>query len=89
MLPRKTGISKSWIYRFTMVGRTRDAGLGACRDVSLAAARDAAQRCRQLVAAGVDPIEHRKAESAAAKRAAATAIFMLSRHATASGEGHG
>ena len=64
------GGTKSWIYRFTMSGKTRDCGLGSYPTVSLAGARAAADRCRQHVAAGVDPIEARKKERAAALGAA-------------------
>jgi hypothetical protein len=60
------GGSKSWVFRFTIAHRTREMGLGAFPSVYLAAARDAAQRCRQDVAAGADPIEVRKAASIAA-----------------------
>ena len=50
------GGSKGWIFRFTMLGRTRDAGLGPYPTVSLVKAREEAERYRRLVAAGVDPI---------------------------------
>ena len=40
------GGSKGWIFRFTLDGRTRDAGLGAFPAVSLVAARAEALRCR-------------------------------------------
>lgn len=51
--------SKSWIFRFTREGRTRDAGLGAFPTVTLLRARERAEHCRQLVSNGVDPIEAR------------------------------
>ena len=54
--------TKSWVYRFTRKGRSRDMGLGSVRSVSLAEARSRAADCRALLAKGVDPIEHRKAE---------------------------
>jgi hypothetical protein len=50
------------MYRHTMAGRKRDAGLGAFPTVSLAKARERAQRCRELVADGVDPVEKRRGE---------------------------
>lgn len=68
------GATKSWSFRFTLAGRTRDMGLGPFPAVSLAAAREAAQKCRQLVAAGVDPIAARNAEREAARIVAARAI---------------
>src|SRR6516164_1887152 len=36
----KPGGARSWIYRFTLNGRTRDMGLGAFADVSLVKARE-------------------------------------------------
>ena len=50
------GGGKDRVFRFTKAGKTREAGLGGCSAVSLAAAREAAQRCRQLLASGLDPI---------------------------------
>jgi integrase len=58
------GGARSWIFRFTISGRTRDMGLGALATFSLAEARQAALEARKLQAAGIDPIEHRKAQRA-------------------------
>lgn len=52
--------SRSWIYRFTLSGRTRDMGLGPLSDVSLIAARAKTAECRALHAQGIDPLEHAK-----------------------------
>ena len=71
------GGTRAWIFRFTMGGKTRDGGLGSYPAVSLAKARAEAERCRQLVAAGVDPIEARRKEREAAL--AATAKVMTFR----------
>src|SRR5215510_4099432 len=60
------GGTRAWIFRFTLGGKTRDGGLGPYPTVSLAKARAAAERCRQFVVAGVDPIEARKRERQAA-----------------------
>ncbi|PGH56511.1 integrase [Azospirillum palustre] len=57
--------ARSWIYRFAMSGRRRDMGLGSAIVVSLAQARDKAIEAKKLVAAGVDPLEARKAQAAA------------------------
>lgn len=54
------GGARSWIYRFTLNGRTRDMGLGSATTFSLAEARQAALEARKLRAAGIDPIEARK-----------------------------
>jgi hypothetical protein len=70
------GGTRGWIFRFRLNGRTRDAGLGSYPTISLAEARRQASKCRELVAAGVDPIEHRKATRAAARvEAAKTKTF--------------
>jgi len=52
--------TKSWIFRFKLNGKAREMGLGAVHSVSLARARELAKECRQLVAAGRDPIEERE-----------------------------
>ena len=57
--------ARSWIYRFTLGRRTRDMGLGPLAIVSLVKARAKAAVARALVAEGVDPIEHAKAQAAA------------------------
>ncbi len=59
--------SKSWIYRYTRAGRAREMGLGSLHGTSLAQARDLAERCRQQVRDGLDPIDVRKEDRAAAR----------------------
>ena len=54
--------TKSWIFRYERDGRERHMGLGSLSTVSLAMARDAAQKCRQLLLEGRDPIDQRNAE---------------------------
>ena len=71
---KKPTVSKGWIFRYTMAGKTRDAGLGGYPTIGLAKARQEAERCRRLVAAGIDPIKARKDECQAALIAAAKAI---------------
>ena len=66
--------TKGWIFRFGLAGKMRDAGLGAFPTVSLGKARKQAEGYRQLVAAGVDPIETRKQEREAALLASAKAM---------------
>jgi len=65
------GRGRGWIFRFSMVGRTRDMGLGSFPGVSLATARELADKFRKLVKEGVDPIEHRRAVRAAQRVATA------------------
>jgi integrase len=59
----KRGGARSWIYRFTLNGRTRDMGLGALTDVPLVKAREKASAARALVDDGIDPIEHTRAQA--------------------------
>ncbi|WP_425907026.1 tyrosine-type recombinase/integrase [Nitrobacter sp. TKz-YC02] len=68
------GLAKSWIYRFTLHGRSREMGLGSLNAISLADARMAAADCRSQRQEGVDPIEARKAEQARARLEAAKAV---------------
>jgi integrase len=67
------GGSKGWIFRFSRNGRTRDAGLGPYPAVTLVRAREEAERCRRLVAAGIDPIDARQQERERARVASAKA----------------
>ena len=68
------GGAKTWIFRYQIAGRRREMGLGPTSRVSLADARGKATDLRRLVADGVDPLEARKAEAAAAKAMALNAI---------------
>ena len=68
------GGSKGSILRFTLAGRTRDAGLGSYPSISLAQARIEADRLRKQIAEGTDPIESRKALRSAQQLEAARAI---------------
>lgn len=54
------GGSRSWLLRYTLRGKTREMGLGSVLDFGLARARERAQQARDLLAQGVDPIDHRK-----------------------------
>lgn len=66
--------ARSWIFRFMLHGRAREMGLGSLHTFSLADARERAREHRKLLADGIDPIEHRKAQRAGERLAAATAI---------------
>lgn len=56
------GGTKSWVFRFMLAGRAREMGLGPLHTVSLADARKRALEARQMRLAGIDPIEHRRAQ---------------------------
>ncbi len=66
--------TKSWVFRFTLHGRSREMGLGPLHTVSLADAREAAQQCRKLLREGIDPIEDRRDRRATARNEAARAM---------------
>ena len=58
------GGAKSWIYRYSLNGRSREMGFGPARVVGLKAAREKAARARRLRYDGVDPIDARRVERA-------------------------
>jgi len=68
--------TKSWEFRFTLHGRTRNMGLGQYDVVSLKKAREEAEMLRRIVREGIDPIKVRKAAKLKAQAEAATAILF-------------
>jgi integrase len=68
------GGSRSWIYRYTRHGKSREMGLGSISVFSLAQARERAKACRQLLADDIDPIVHRDAARAARIASEAEAV---------------
>jgi integrase len=62
--------SKSWIFRYTIAGKTRDAGLGAFPEVGLARARELAAADRASVEAGLDPVAKRRQDRLEAAKSA-------------------
>lgn len=71
--------TKSWVFKFTLAGRTRGMGLGPIHTYSLAEARDEAADLRKVVAKGRDPIEERK--EAVGKAGAEAAPIMTFKEA--------
>jgi integrase len=63
--------AKSYVLRFERHGRERMMGLGSASEFSLKEARGRARAARQLLADGVDPLDQKHADRAAAKLAAA------------------
>ena len=53
--------TKSWMFCFTLSGKSREMGLGSLNTFSLAQARERAKAARQLLSDGIDPIEARDA----------------------------
>src|SRR5262245_46363331 len=68
------GGARSWIYRFTLNGKTRDLGLGSITAIPLKRARELAAQARQMRAEGVDPIERRRTDRLAERIANAKTI---------------
>jgi integrase len=69
--------SKSWVGRYTLKGKEIWPGIGPVKGISLERARELNEENHRLVAEGIDPREHRKAQraAAAAAEAAKTVIF--------------
>lgn len=72
---------RSWIFRYRSPihragtrGRLREMGLGALEVIGLADARQAALEQRKLIVAGLDPIDERERQRAAARVAAASGM---------------
>ncbi len=63
--------TKSWLFRYTLNGRSRAMGLGALHTVTLSEARNKATTCRKLLVDGIDPIVARDADAASQAKAAA------------------
>lgn len=61
------GGTKSWVFRYERQGRRREMGLGALAVVSLQEARHAALEHRKTLAAGLDPLDARRASRATGK----------------------
>jgi Arm DNA-binding domain len=70
--PAKSGVRKSWVFRYKLSGRTRYMGLGGYPEISAAAAREKVRAARKLLADGIDPIGQRDAELAATQVAQKT-----------------
>jgi integrase len=66
--------NRSWIFRYTRAGRTREMGIGSLNTISLVEARERARKCRQLLLDGIDPLEQRNAERTAQAIETAKAI---------------
>jgi Arm DNA-binding domain len=65
---------KLWRLKYRHGGKEKRLAFGTYPDTSLANARDKRDAARKLLAAGVDPGEHRKAEKAAGTTGPRTAL---------------
>ena len=79
--------SKSWIFRFTHRGKSREMGLGSLNAFSLAEARQRARRQRQLLVDGFDPLAI-KLEAQVQRRVADASIITFDKAAAAYIESH-
>lgn len=52
--------AKSWILRITVGKKRRNIGLGAYPATPLKEAREKARKAREMIEAGLDPVEHKK-----------------------------
>lgn len=74
LLQVKSSTNCGWIFRFEKNGRERMMGLGSVRTITLTEARELARLARKQLLAGVDPLEHKRAEQSARALAAAKTI---------------
>lgn len=67
---------KSWIFRYQRGGKAKHMGLGAAgrNGIPLKTARERVMEARQLLSAGVDPVDKRKGERVAERLAGAKAV---------------
>ncbi|HMJ40790.1 MAG TPA: integrase arm-type DNA-binding domain-containing protein [Pseudolabrys sp.] len=66
--------ARSWLFRYTLSGRSREMGLGPLSAVTLLNARQKAAEARRLRADGIDPIVQQTAARASAATDAARAM---------------
>src|SRR5829696_5569349 len=59
--------AKRWVFQFRWGGKQPEMGLGGLSSVSLGEARQRATEARQLLAKGINPLEHRGAARRAAQ----------------------
>lgn len=70
---------KLWRLKYRHGGKEKRLALGIYPDVSLADARQRREDARKLIAAGIDPSDHRKAEKAAGAERAANSFEVVAR----------
>jgi hypothetical protein len=62
------GLTRSWLFRYSIGGRGHWTGLGRYPDISLQRARQQAQERRQQLYEGIDPIKHKRDQRAALRQ---------------------
>src|SRR5258706_11408039 len=63
--------ARSWVFCYTLQGRSREMGLGSLNAVTLSEARARAAEARRLKSAGIDPISARDGQRAIERTEAA------------------
>jgi integrase len=67
----RKGSGRYWILDYRFAGKRREMGIGPLHTVGLAEARQRAERARELVRRGTDPIGHRAVEAVEAAKVTA------------------
>ena len=70
---------KWWRYRYKFNGKEKELSFGTYPDVGLQKARDKRDAARKLLADGVDPSEHRKAQKASRLSKSANSFEVVAR----------
>jgi len=70
---------KLWRWKYRINGKEKRLAIGIYPNTGLADARDKRDAARKLLAAGIDPGEHRKAEKAAGEERAANSFEVVAR----------
>lgn len=70
---------KYWRFKYRFAKKEKRISLGVYDDVGLAAAREERDECRKLLAKGIDPGVHRKAQKAARAGKAANSLEVVAR----------
>lgn len=78
LLVNKAG--KYWRFKYRIAGKEKLLSLGVYPDVSLADARERLNEARKLVAAGVDPTEHRRGVKREAEERASNSFEAVAKH---------
>lgn len=73
------GGGKWWRLKYRHLGKEKRLSLGTYPDTGLAEARGKRDAARKLLAAGVDPSEHRKAAKAASRERASNSLEVVAR----------
>jgi Arm DNA-binding domain len=70
---------KWWRFKYRIDGKEKRISLGVYPDVGLADARDKREQARKLLAAGIDPAEHRKAAQVALEESTENTFEAIAR----------